>query len=93
MTTETSTRFIKIDDDWHLIADTYIENAMQYHAKTACGLDVVWDQTFVDRLPGGNETMDETVHAECREAIGAQLTGTQAEDEEPPKKKATAKAK
>lgn len=40
---------------WHLLADTRLTPNGTWMAKTLCGIERVWDQTFLDALPGGEE--------------------------------------
>jgi len=42
-------------DSWHIIGDTWLTPNGTWMVKTSCGLERQWDQTFVDRLPGGSE--------------------------------------
>jgi hypothetical protein len=46
-------RWVKIDS-WHLIEKTWIYGT-GWLVQTRCGLTRSWDQTFLDRLPGGDE--------------------------------------
>lgn len=49
-------RWVKIaEGSWHLIADTWLSRSSIWLVKTRCGLERMWDQTFLDRLPGGDE--------------------------------------
>ena len=49
-------RWVKIDA-WHIIEDTWLpRGGANYLVKTKCGLERMWDGTFLDRLPGGKET-------------------------------------
>jgi len=47
-------RWVEIDS-WHLIASTFISRGSRWFVTTRCGLEREWNQTFLDRLPGGSE--------------------------------------
>jgi len=48
-------RWVKIES-WHVIEDTWIKPGGSFWlVKTRCGIEKMWDQTFLDRLPGGSE--------------------------------------
>lgn len=42
-------------DSWHLIKDIYQNSAGVPTVETRCGLKRMWDGTFLDHLPGGDE--------------------------------------
>ena len=46
-------RWVEIDS-WHIINTTRTDGN-QWFVETLCGLERIWDQTFLDRLPGGSE--------------------------------------
>lgn len=49
------TRWVKIDA-WHIAEDTWLpRGGANYLVKTKCGIERLWDGTFLDRLPGGTE--------------------------------------
>jgi len=50
-------RWVRVGDNssWHLVADTWISRGGIWLVKTRCGIERMWDQTFLDRLPGGSE--------------------------------------
>lgn len=73
------------DGSWHLIARTFISRASFYFMETRCGLERPWDQTFVDRLPGGDEKS-------CENCL-LLLAGDVDTDSDPAPKKKSAKAK
>jgi len=49
-----NTKWVKIDS-WHLIKETGLDRAGIPEVVTLCGLNRMWDGTFLDRLPGGEE--------------------------------------
>jgi hypothetical protein len=51
---ESDIRWVQFDS-WHLIERTYISRGSRWFVTTRCGLEREWDQTFLDRLPGGSE--------------------------------------
>lgn len=52
---DSNNKWVKIDS-WHLMEDTHLTPNGTWMMKTVCGLERVWDQTFLDVLPGGSET-------------------------------------
>lgn len=70
-------RYWKPSDDasWHIIASTGV-SGNDYSVSTLCGIERTWDQTFVDRLPGGGEESCEN----CLMKLAGDV-------DEPPKKK------
>lgn len=67
-------------DSWHAIDATWVSNGY-YWVRTQCGMERVWDQTFVDSLPGGTEEA-------CENCL---IVVTGAPEEEEPKKPARRK--
>lgn len=55
--------FIEFDNVWHVHADTDITSNGTIFATTKCGVRQVWNQTFVDQLPGGGEVACEACTA------------------------------
>jgi hypothetical protein len=48
-------RWVRIES-WHLIeATTLTRETNVWMVTTRCGIVKPWDQTFLDRLPGGDE--------------------------------------
>jgi hypothetical protein len=75
-------RWVKLDDrnvdpknEWHLLDRTYLSDYGIPTVATKCGLTAAWNQTFLDRLPGGaeSESTDESAHEACRDLIGVGL--------------------
>jgi hypothetical protein len=50
-----NTKWVKIDS-WHLLKETRLTPNGTWMMKTLCGIDHAWDQTFLEALPGGDET-------------------------------------
>jgi hypothetical protein len=46
-------RWVEIDS-WHIVKETRTDGN-QWFVEMLCGLERIWDQTFLDRLPGGSE--------------------------------------
>lgn len=80
-----SMQWVKIDS-WHLIADTFIDRSSYWVVKTKCGLERMWDQTFLDRLPGGDEKS-------CENCLKLTIRELDEPAVEEPKAKRTRKAK
>jgi hypothetical protein len=86
MTIETGQmRWVQVstDDEWHIIREITQSDSGIPMVTTKCGITEPWSQTFLDRLPGGD---DSAGHDECLAAEAAETA-----DEEPAPKRGKTK--